>query len=164
MNDLRTFRGHFRLVALAVAVGLTPLVLAVPTMAAVKKVVNEQVVFIEAGPVRYEPRIVRVVAGRSVVFRFTNVSALAHEALLGDEKAQKAHAKEMAAMPSGEMDHRKDSYKDGEGFIEIKAKGKGEIRTTFTKPGRTIIGCHLPGHYEGGMRLTVIVTPPKLGG
>ncbi len=130
--------------------------------AAATKAAKEQVVLIDAGPVRYEPRIVRVVAGQPVVFRIRNVSALAHEALLGDDKAQRAHAQEMASMPG--MSHKADSYKAGEGFVEIKAKGKAEIRTTFSKPGRTIIGCHLPGHYEGGMRLTVIVTPPKLGG
>ena len=130
-------------------------------VAATKKAPKEQVVLIEAGAVRYEPRVVRVVAGQPVVFRISNVSALAHEALLGDEKAQAAHAKEMASMPA--MSHKPGSFKAGEGFVEIKSKGKGEIRTTFSKPGRTIIGCHLPGHYEGGMRLTVIVTPPALG-
>lgn len=124
---------------------------------------GEQVVLIEAGPVRYEPRVVRVVAGRPVVFRIANTSALAHEALLGNEKAQNTHAKQMKAMAGMSMPHKSTSYKDGEGFAEIKAKTTGEIRTTFRKPGRTIIGCHLPGHYEGGMRLTVIVTPPSLG-
>jgi uncharacterized cupredoxin-like copper-binding protein len=124
---------------------------------------GEQVVLIEAGPVRYQPRVVRVVAGRPVVFRITNTSALAHEALLGTENVQNAHAKEMKAMAGMSMPHSSAPPKAGEGFVEIKAKGTGEIRTTFRKPGRTILGCHLPGHYEGGMRLTVIVTPPSLG-
>jgi uncharacterized cupredoxin-like copper-binding protein len=124
---------------------------------------NEQIVLIEAGPVRYEPRVVRVLAGRPVVFRIKNTSSLAHEALLGNEKAQNAHAKEMKAMAGMSMPHHAADYKDGEGFVEIKANSTEEIRTTFRKVGRTIIGCHLPGHYEGGMRLTVIVTAPSLG-
>jgi uncharacterized cupredoxin-like copper-binding protein len=124
---------------------------------------GEQVVLIEAGSVRYVPRVVRVVAGRPVVFRIANTSALAHEAFLGSEKAQNAHAKEMKAMAGMSMPHKTTPAKAGEGFVEIKAKASGEIRTTFAKPGRTIIGCHLPGHYEGGMRLTVIVTPPSFG-
>lgn len=163
----QTFSMKFRrfLVALGfLAAGITTAQVAGPSagVAATKKAPKEQVVLIEAGSVRYAPRVVRVVAGQPVVFRISNISALAHEALLGDEKEQKAHAKEMASMPG--MSHKPDSYKAGEGFVEIKAKGKGEIRTTFSKPGRTIIGCHLPGHYEGGMRLTVIVAPPALGG
>jgi len=36
----------------------------------------------------------------------------------------------------------------------------GQIATltqTFTTAGSTIIGCHEPGHYKAGMRLTVRV-------
>jgi uncharacterized cupredoxin-like copper-binding protein len=146
-----------------VVVGSFPVVGATKTTKVAKAVAkNEQVVNIEAGPVRYEPRVVRVIAGQPVVFRITNTSALAHEALLGNEKAQNAHAKEMKDMGGMAMKHDS-SYKDGEGFVAIEPKKTGEIRTTFRKVGRTIIGCHLPGHYEGGMRLTVIVTAPKLG-
>lgn len=124
------------------------------------------VVKIEAGPVRYAPRVITVTAGRPVILRITNSSNVDHEALLGDEKAQNAHAKEMkdtAAMPG--MKHANPSLtKPGEGFVEIAPKKTAEIKTTFSKVGRTIIGCHLPGHYEGGMRLTVIVKAPSLGG
>ena len=56
------------------------------------------------------------------------------------------------------------STKPGEGFADIAPKKTAEIKTTFSKVGRTILGCHLPGHYEGGMRLTVIVKAPTLGG
>ena len=123
---------------------------------------------IDAGPVRYEPRVITVTVGQPVTFKISNTSTVDHEALLGDEKAQNAHAKEMKAMAGMEGHHSdlgtKLKGKPGQGFVEIAPKKTAEITTTFAKVGRTILGCHLPGHYEGGMRLTVIVKAPKLGG
>lgn len=124
------------------------------------------IVNIEAGAVRYAPRVITVTAGRPVILRITNSSNIDHEALLGDEKVQNAHAKEMkdmAAMPGMAHEDPK-STKPGEGFADIAPKKTAEIKTTFSKVGRTILGCHLPGHYEGGMRLTIIVKAPTLGG
>ncbi len=137
----------------------------VPAAGAATK--SPQVVKIEAGAVRYEPRTITVTVGQPVVLRITNTSTVDHEALLGDEKAQKAHAAEMKDAEA--MGHDMASHdattkaKSGEGFVTIAPKKSAEIRTTFTKVGRTILGCHLKGHYEGGMRLTVIVKPKALG-
>ncbi len=154
---------------LALSSSLVPLVGAgSPVSAATKKGAKAQVVKIDAGPVRYEPRVITVTVGQPVTLRISNSSTVDHEALLGDEKAQNAHAKEMKAMAGMEgMEHDDGSKykgKPGQGFVEIAPKKTAEITTTFTKVGRTILGCHLPGHYEGGMRLTVIVKAPKLGG
>ena len=127
-----------------------------------------QIVKIEAGAVRYEPRTITVTVGQPVVLRITNTSTIDHEALLGDEKVQKAHAAEMKDAEA--MGHDMASHgtttkaKPGQGFTTVAPKKTAEIRTTFTKVGRTILGCHLKGHYEGGMRLTVIVKPKTLGG
>ena len=154
-------------VALAcVGIGLS---LALPARsvaaAAATKAPKAQVIKIDAGPVRYEPRVITVTVGQPVVLRITNSSTIDHEALLGNEKVQNDHAKEMKAMAGMEgHDHTPSvGKKPGDGFVEIAPKKTGEIRTTFTKVGRTILGCHLPGHYEGGMRLTVIVRAPSLG-
>ncbi len=148
------------------AFGVLGLTAGSPTAeAATKKA--PQVVKIEAGSVRYEPRTITVTVGQPVVLRITNTSNIDHEALLGDEKAQKAHAAEMKM--ADEMGHDMASHgtktkaKAGEGFVSIAPKKTGEITTTFTKVGRTILGCHIKGHYEGGMRLTVIVKPRVLG-
>lgn len=126
-----------------------------------------QIIKIEAGAVRYEPRTITVTVGQPVVLRITNTSTIDHEALLGDEKVQKAHAAEMkdaAAMGHDMASHGATTKaKPGEGFTTIAPKKTAEIRTMFTKVGRTILGCHLKGHYEGGMRLTVIVKPKALG-
>ena len=47
--------------------------------------------------------------------------------------------------------------------MTIAPKKTAEIKTNFAKVGRTILGCDLKRHYEGGMRLTVIVKPRTLG-
>lgn len=141
------------------------LVSVVPSAGAATKA--PRVVRIEAGAVRYEPRTITVTVGQPVVLRITNTSTIDHEALLGDEKVQKAHAAEMKEAEA--MGHDMASHatttkaKPGEGFVTVAPKKTAEIRTTFTKVGRAILGCHLKGHYEGGMRLTVIVKPKTLG-
>lgn len=126
-----------------------------------------QIVRIDAGAVRYEPRTITVTVGQPVVLRITNNSNIDHEALLGDEKVQKTHAAEMKeaeAMGHDMASHgTKTKAKPGEGFVALAPKKTGEITTTFTKVGRTILGCHIKGHYEGGMRLTVIVKSRVLG-
>ena len=149
---------------LAAVMGASFLAPSLPAGAATKA---PQTIKIEAGAVRYEPRTITVTVGQPVVLRITNTSTIDHEALLGDEKVQKAHAAEMkaaAAMGHDMASHgTKTKPKPGEGFTTIAPKKSAEIRTTFTKVGRTILGCHLLGHYEGGMRLTVIVKPKVLG-
>lgn len=147
----------------AVVIALFPA--SVPCVGAAAKA--PQIVKIEAGAVRYEPRTITVTVGQPVVLRITNTSTIDHEALLGDERVQKARAAEMKDAEA--MGHDMASHdttkkaKPGEGFTTVAPKKTAEIRTTFTKVGRTILGCHLRGHYEGGMRLTVIVRPKTLG-
>ena len=133
---------------------------------AATKTLKPQIIKIDAGAVRFEPRVITVTVGRPVLLRITNSSSVDHEALLGDEKIQGAHAKEMKDRTlAPTMKHGSPmSGKPGEGYAEIAPSKSAEIKTTFTKVGRTILGCHLPGHYEGGMRLTVIVKAPTLGG
>lgn len=143
--------------------------LASPAVSAVKPV-KAKIIKIDAGAVRYEPRVITVTVGQPVIFRITNSSSVDHEALLGDEKVQAAHAKEMKSMaskpgPSYGMKRGSPVFgKPGEGYAEMAPAKSADIKTTFSKVGRTILGCHLPGHYEGGMRLTVIVKAPTLGG
>lgn len=152
-------------VAVAVVLGVQSVAAAPYARAAAKKA--PQIVNIDAGAVRYEPRTITVTVGQPVVLRITNTSNIDHEALLGDEKVQKAHAAEMKdaeAMGHDMASHgTKTKAKPGEGFVAVASKKTAEISTTFTKVGRTILGCHIKGHYEGGMRLTVIVKPKVLG-
>ncbi len=162
--SLRSRRRRILVGALTTILGALFLV---PVLSAGAAAKTPQIVKIDAAAVRYEPRTITVTVGQPVVLRITNTSTIDHEALLGDDKVQKAHAAEMKDAEA--MGHDMASHgtttkaKPGEGFVTIAPKKTAEIRTTFTKVGRTILGCHLKGHYEGGMRLTVIVKPKALG-
>ena len=79
-----------------------------------------------------------------------NTGRAVHDAVLGDEAAQAKHEGEMSGSAMGEM-----SGPDSDTTVQ-----PGQIATltqTFTTAGSTIIGCHEPGHYKAGMRLTVRV-------
>jgi uncharacterized cupredoxin-like copper-binding protein len=46
---------------------------------------------------------------------------------------------------------------DGDSGTSVQPGQTATLTHTFTTAGSTIIGCHEPGHYQAGMKLTVIV-------
>ena len=104
----------------------------------------------------YSPRTVTVPKGQTVVLRFVNRGAVDHEAIIGDESVQNKHAEEMKSGSSEAMegmDHGGD-----ERSVTVKPGETGEITTTFDEGGSLIVGCHEPGHFEGGMVGSLTVT------
>jgi uncharacterized cupredoxin-like copper-binding protein len=99
---------------------------------------------------RIEPASMIVPAGVEVTFVVTNAGALEHEFYLGDVAAQAAHEQEMQSM--GGMGHD-----EPEGIAVGPGETK-ELTFTFAEPGETIAGCHVAGHYAGGMMATIRVT------
>ena len=90
---------------------------------------------------RFDPHHFEFPAGSTVTFVVTNKDPIDHEFLIGDERVQQVHEE-------GTEAHH--GAKPGE--ISIPA---GETRSTtyaFTQPGTLLIGCHLPGHYDYGMK------------
>jgi uncharacterized cupredoxin-like copper-binding protein len=98
--------------------------------------------------IHYEPAAVTVNAGETVTFRFINEGEIVHDAYIGDEASQERHEKEMR----GDSHHGKKG-----GGISVEPGKTGSITHTFSRAGTTIIGCHEPGHYAGGMKVTVTV-------
>lgn len=98
---------------------------------------------------RIEPGPIVVPAGVPVTFVVTNVGTVDHEFYLGDEAAQLAHGQEM--LESGGMSH------DEPEGIGVEPGETKELVTTFMRPGTTLAGCHIVGHYEGGMKTTITV-------
>lgn len=97
---------------------------------------------------RFDPAVLEVSAGTSVTFVVRNDDPIAHEFIVGDEVVQAVHE-------AGTERHH--GAKPGE--ISIPA---GEERSTtyeFDQPGLVLLGCHLPGHYDYGMRGHVDVMP-----
>ena len=97
---------------------------------------------------RYAPEAVTVKAGDKVTFVLRNEGVIVHEFFVGTEEEQVDHAAEMAL---GGMGHGHDNA------LSLKAGETGSLTMTFAKAGSLLIGCHEPGHYEAGMRATLIV-------
>lgn len=110
-----------------------------------------RVVTVDMQAIRYSTKLITVKAGEVIDLRFRNTSTLTHEALIGDEKVQAEHEKMMAAMKMKQGDTKT--------MVTVKAGATKTLRYTFAKAGRTVIGCHEPGHYASGMKLTVIIQP-----
>jgi len=98
----------------------------------------------------YLPETVSVEADETVRFVFTNTGEATHDAYVGDEAAQEEHEEEM----NGHDGHGGD---DSEA-ITVEPGETGELTRTFAADEEVLIGCHEPGHYEAGMRLSVDVT------
>jgi uncharacterized cupredoxin-like copper-binding protein len=99
---------------------------------------------------KIEPAAMSVPAGAPVTFVVTNTGATDHEFFLGTEEEQAMHEQEMADM--GGMAH------DEEMGIGVGPGQTKELTVTFSEPGSTLAGCHVAGHYAGGMKATVTVT------
>jgi uncharacterized cupredoxin-like copper-binding protein len=98
---------------------------------------------------RFEPATMTVPAGVPVTFVVTNAGVLDHEFYLGDEAMQAHHEEEMLEM--GGMGHD-----EPEGIAVDPGETK-ELTFTFDMPGTTLAGCHVAGHYAGGMKAAVTV-------
>jgi len=102
---------------------------------------------------RFTPDSLTVRKGETVAFVVTNTGVLPHEFVIGDEDVQAEHEEEMATGEEEAMDDMATPV-----AIEIPP---GETRTLvyrFDEPGMILIGCHVPGHYDGGMKGVITVT------
>ncbi len=99
---------------------------------------------------RIEPAAMTVPAGVPVTFVVTNSGVIPHEFVVGDEAYQEAHAATMQGMAS--MAH------DDADAIGVAPGVTKELTITFARPGVTLAGCHVPGHYAAGMQATITVT------
>lgn len=100
----------------------------------------------------FEPSEVKVEVGETVRFVVTNAGQLPHEFVLGDEDVQEAH--EMAAGVG--MEHG-DATVEAMAALTLEPGATSDVTVTFDEPGEILYGCHVPGHYEGGMVGKVIV-------
>ncbi len=96
---------------------------------------------------KIEPAGMTVPRGVPVTFVVTNSGAADHEFYVGDEAAQARHEKEMVEM--GGMIH------DEPAGIAVKPGETRELRYTFAAAGETLAGCHVAGHYGGGMKAVI---------
>ena len=112
--------------------------------------------------VDFEPASLAVAAGEEVRFVFTNDGKLRHEAYVGTPDEQADHAEDMTegAKDAGghdDDDHGGGARDDGD-KLTVEPGERGELTYRFDEPGTYEIGCHEPGHYDAGMKITVTVT------
>jgi uncharacterized cupredoxin-like copper-binding protein len=108
---------------------------------------GERTVHVKMRFSRFVPAHFEFAAGTTVTFVVENRDPIDHEFLIGDQESQQAHE-------DGTEAHH--GAKPGE--ISVPA---GKTRTTtytFDEPGTLLIGCHLPTHYDYGMRGDIEVT------
>jgi uncharacterized cupredoxin-like copper-binding protein len=108
----------------------------------------DRTVAVDMVDIAYQPAALAVRKGETIRFEFANTGKLTHEAVLGDAKAQDEHEKMGSDMHHGH----------GSSVVEVKPDKSGSLKSTFDKAGTTYIGCHIPGHYKAGMRITITVS------
>ncbi len=99
-----------------------------------------RLVYVTAGPdLAFHPPSIRVARGETVTFVVTTAGPQEHEFMIGPEGAVAA---------------------DAEGTPEIQGLGmmiSKALTYTFDSSGPFAYACHVAGHYEAGMRGTVVV-------
>jgi len=103
---------------------------------------------------RFEPESVEVSQGETVRFFIHNVSSLVHEAYIGTSEEQELREQALAGLSA---DQRQETSHYGYG-IQIEPFGNGEFIYHFAEAGEFIMGCHEPGHYAAGHRVTIQVS------
>jgi uncharacterized cupredoxin-like copper-binding protein len=102
---------------------------------------------------QYSQSRIRVTQGETVTFAVTNKGKLMHELVLGTEEELRRHAELMRKNPSMEHD---EPY-----MAHVKPATTERITWKFTKPGTFHYGCLVAGHFEAGMKGTVVVIASK---
>jgi uncharacterized cupredoxin-like copper-binding protein len=101
------------------------------------------------GTMTYEPNRIEVKKGEQIMFVLLNTGALAHEFLLDSFENNAKHKIEMQKNP--EMEH------DDPNGKRVESKNDNKILWRFSKTGTFEFACLIPGHYEAGMKGTVVV-------
>lgn len=96
---------------------------------------------------RFDPDHFEFPAGTTVTFVVTNKDPIDHEFIVGNEHVQQVHEEGTEAHHGARP-----------GEISIPAGKTRSTTYTFAEPGRLLIGCHLPGHYDFGMRGDIDIT------
>jgi Cu+-exporting ATPase len=107
----------------------------------------------------FSPNQFTVTEGETVAFVITNSGQLPHEFVIGDEDVQNEHEAEMLA---GEEDM--DEMGDKPYAVDVPPGETVTLVYAFDEAGTTLIGCHVEGHYPGGMRGTITIAGEQSGG
>lgn len=108
-----------------------------------------RVVAVEAlDELAFDPSVIDVAVGDTIAFEVTNTGAATHEFMLAPTAMQDQHGEEMAG--SGHM------MTDAAHAVSLTPGETKTVAMRFVGEGTLEYGCHVPGHYEGGMVGTVV--------
>jgi uncharacterized cupredoxin-like copper-binding protein len=99
--------------------------------------------------IKYDKPKIEVKAGETIKFIVTNAGKLRHEFIIGDAEEQKQHAEMMRQMP--------DMVHEDANTITLEPGETKNLVWQFSKAGKLEVACHIPGHYEAGMKSQVVV-------
>ncbi len=104
---------------------------------------------ITALDIKYDKSEIRVKAGEIIKFVVTNSGKLRHEFIIGDMEEQRQHAEMMKQMP--------DMVHEDANTLTLEPGQTKSLVWQFTKTGKLEVACHIPGHYEAGMKSQIVV-------
>lgn len=108
---------------------------------------------------RFDPDTIVVSEGETVRFLLDNPTVAPHDFLIGDLDEQLHHHEEMAA-GEGHDDNAAAGVEGGlPDAVTLEPGESAEVIATFDEAGTLIIGCHVPGHWEAGMRGNIAIVP-----
>ena len=114
-----------------------------------------KIVAVKMVDIAYEPEELAVEKGQEVRFVFANEGKIRHEAYIGDADEQAEHEEQMKA---GDGGGGHDAHGEGNPKVTVDPGKEGDLTHRFDQAGTFEIGCHEPGHYDAGMKITVVVT------
>ena len=100
---------------------------------------------------RFTPERIAVREGETIRFVVRNAGRVLHEMVIGTEGELREHAALMKKFPTMEHD---EPY-----MTHVKAGAKGDLVWNFNRPGTFQFACLIPGHFEAGMKGTIVVQP-----
>lgn len=121
--------------------------------AGVASKVNRTIAIEMTDAMRFTPDKLAVKRGETIRFVVTNTGKLKHEFNLGTPADLNAHYELMKKFPG--MEH------DEPNLVSLEPGKTGEVIWQFTKTGKVSFACLHVGHYEAGMKGTVVVGAAK---
>lgn len=98
---------------------------------------------------RIVPGRVTATRGETIRFMVENDGGMKHEIVLGTQDELLEHAKLMQEFP--EMEH------EDPNMVGVEPGKTGVLLWKFTNSGTFMFGCLIPGHFESGMKGTIVV-------
>lgn len=113
------------------------------------RIINVTMKETQDGKMLFMPDKVAVRKGEQVKFVLKNAGAIDHEFVLDTVANNAKHKIQMEKNP--DMEH------DDPNARRLASSKSGEIVWLFTQAGEFEFACLIPGHYESGMKGTVVV-------